>query len=414
MAEWAINPLFLFLLVWGGATTSYFCGLQAGLFPSGTNGVAWAILLNIMTFSLGYLTWSTFRRLDPERQMPRSLGRPLTAGQLQSALNVTLVFGLMAAVASAVRLLVLSGTHRIDLLALMSDTTQWRRAVTTLAEPDDYATRLCSIAITVTSGIFSIGFVFLGIILYFGRSKRRYAYLFAFVSVSLVVALLSLGRKEATINVMFAVLSYLFMHRVFHVRRTREVLGQLLALPAALAVLFVVVDVALKKSDTFDREGRLTGFLFSLYWYIASPLAAFAEFLKDHDGVYTMGQRLFFPFHKWLYRIGLASATAVSPRMDMLYIPYPANVYSYLRDIYEDFGFVGVAVVPYVLGVLSAGMRRRAEAFFPYLNLYMALLVVIVFSSYSYHLVSSQFYVQVIFALVFFRFRLTDLQELSE
>jgi oligosaccharide repeat unit polymerase len=225
--------------------------------------------------------------------------------------------------------------------------------------------------------------------------------------------MLSLGRKEVTINILFVVLSYLYMHYVYRARTSREVFKHMVIPPAALVILFALIEVILQKGQTYHREGRLAGFIFSLYWYMASPLAAFAEFMKDYDQTYFVGQSLFFPFYKWLYRLWLVPEPTLGPRMEMIYIPYPANEYSYLRNVYEDFGLLGAAIVPYGLGVLSAGMRTSAKAFLPYLNLYLIVLIIIIFSFYDYLLTSNQFYMQAFFAIVFMRFRLRDLDELS-
>ena len=85
MAEWAVNPLFLFLAVWGSATGLYLAGVSAGIFPRGTPGALWAVFLNVVTFSLGYLTWTVLCRLQPEKDdMQVSAGVPLTAERLRT------------------------------------------------------------------------------------------------------------------------------------------------------------------------------------------------------------------------------------------------------------------------------------------------------------------------------------------
>lgn len=410
MAKCIVNPLCLFLGIWVGATVLYLGGVYAGLFPRGTPGATGAIFLNIIAFTLGYLTWSTFCRLDGQREGALAAsGVPLTTARFKTSLNVTLVFGLIAVGSCAVRLVALARTHQIDLLDLVSDPVLCRRTVTAFVDQRAYIIRLCTIVITVASSIFSIGFVFLGILVYFGRSWRRYGYVLLFLFISLAVGLLSLARKEFTINVLFLVLSYMFMHHVYRARKTAEVLRTLLVPMVCLVCLFLLIDLLLQKSQTYERQGRLLGFLFSLYWYIASPLAAFAEFMKDHNHIYLMGQSLFFPLYKWLCRLCFAPVGTAPISVEMLRIPYPANVYSYLRNMYEDFGFIGVAVFPYLLGWGAADMRRRAERFLPFLNIYLVLLVLIIFSFYNYLLVSNQFYVQALFALVFFRFNLTGL-----
>ena len=414
MSRYATHPLFLFLAVWGIATAFYLGGVQVRLFPSGIPETLGAVLLNVAGFSLGYLMWS--RLVGAETSHPGMLpsrGVPLTAPRLQTALHLTLLCGLAVIGLCLARLIILSRMHQIDLRSLIGQPLSCKRLLMIPITPDMYALRLCTIAITMTSSFFSVGFVLLGILLYLGRSWRRYGFVLLFLLVSLCIGLLSMGRQEVAINVLYVILSYLFLHRLCRLRRPWELVRPLLVPAAILAVLFVSLEVLLNKSQTFHRDGRLTGFLFSLYWYIAAPLAAFAEYLKNAEHTWTMGQSLFFPIYKWLARLHWVAPVTKTVLTEWVRVPYRTNVYTYLRDIHEDFGFVGLALVPGVLGALSAVLRRRAESFFPYLNLYLVLLVVLIFSCYSYLLVSNQLYAQGIFALLLFRFRLTDLDKLS-
>jgi hypothetical protein len=414
MIQCATNPLFLFLTVWGIATAFYLGGVQAHLFPDGAAEITWAVLLNVGTFSLGYLTWNLLACTETAHpEMLSSRGVPLTARRLKTALCITLAFGLLLIGLCLARLAILSRMSQIDLRCLVEHPILCRRLITIPIAPDMCAIRLCTIAITLTSSIFSVGFVLLGILLYVGRSWRRYGFALLFLLVSLSVGLLSLGRQEVAINILFVILSYLFMHRLCRLRRPWEALQPLVVPAAILAALFVLIEVLLRKGQTYERDSRATGFLFSLYWYIAAPLGAFAEYLKNSDHALTMGQSLFFPVYKWLARLHLVAPVTKTVLTEWVHIPYPANVYSYLRDIHEDFGFVGLAIVPYVLGSLSAVLQRRAEGFFPYLNLYLVLLVLLIFSCYKYLLVSNQLCMQVVFTLLLFRFRLTGLDKLS-
>jgi len=414
MMQCLVNPLFLFLAVWGAAAALYLGGVSAGLFQQDAVQATYAVCLNVATFAMGYLTWSLFRRLDGSQDnICEMQGVPLTAARLKRSLNITLAFGFAAVALCALRIVALSGTYQIELSRLISNPILWRDILTTTVAPNMYALRLCTIGITVASAGFSIGFLFVGILLYFGRGWRRYSYVLLFLLVSLGVGMLSLGRKEVTINILFMFLSYLFMHRLYRIRRLSEVVRHLVLPLAALGALFLLINLLLRKDQGYEREGRLGGFLFSIYWYIASPLAAFAQYLQDGDHTWLMGQGLFFPAYKWLARLHLLPPVTKAILTDMIFIPYPANVYTYLRDIYEDLGLVGIAVVPYSLGFLSSAMRRRAEIVFPYLNLYLVLLAVIVFSFYDYLLVSNQLYLQVFFALLLFRFQLTQLDRLS-
>jgi oligosaccharide repeat unit polymerase len=410
MAEWAVNPLFLFLTVWGCATGLYLAGISAGLLPSGGPEVLGIVFLNVLTFSLGYLTWNILCRPEPLKDgVVASAGVPLTASRLSMALKVALLCGLVAVGLCAVRMVAISNAYQVSLPRLMSNPTLCRRILTTYIDQTARETKLTTMAISLSSSVFSTGFVLLGILLYFGRRKARYLWALAFLGVSLGIGFLNLGRKEVTVNILFVTLSYLFVHRLYRARRTAEILRDLVLPPAALFALFLLIDIVLQKSQTYERESHLSGFLFSLYWYTASPLAAFAEFLKNQNPGHVMGESLFFPFYKWLYRYGLVPEGTFSLLSEKVYVPYGANVYSYLRNMYEDFGLIGVAVVPYVLGALAATLRRWAALSLPYLNLYLVLLMLLIFSFYNYLLVSNQYYLQVLFAFLFLRFRLTDL-----
>jgi len=185
----------------------------------------------------------------------------------------------------------------------------------------------------------------------------------------------------------------------------RRLLAVLLPL-AAVAVLFVIIDLLLRKSTEYGRPDRLQGFVYHLFWYLASPLAAFNEFLTTFDSHYHLGQCTFFPFYKWLSRFHLAPEADISVFGEFVLIPYVANVYTYLRNFYEDFGMIGVVTAPYVLGLATSALRARAGSYFPYLNLYLVLLVFILFSFYNFFLFSNQVYLQILFGFFFFRYRL--------
>lgn len=411
MARYLVNPLFLYLAIWIPVVILYVAGVNTRFFPTPTPRLYWAVALSVSTFVLGCLTWRVIgrTRTDADRLF-WSAAPPLSAKSLRRYLRITLVFGLLAVACSALRVVVLAKTYEIDLLRLVTDSILWRETLTRPITPDLIAIRACTIAITVTCSVFSIGFVLLGILLYLGRERRRYATVALFLLTTLGVGLLSLARKEVTINIAFMVLSYLFMHQCYRTRRSREVVLHLVVPAVALIVLFVLVDVLLRKGSNYDPANRWRGFFLSIYWYIASPLAAFGEFLKTHDGEWRLGESVFLPIYKWLARAHLVPpGDAMSIMyMEKIYIPYMANVYTYLRNIYEDFGFVGLAVIPYLLGLLAGGLRRRAGQSVPYLNFYLIVLIVILFTFYDHLLISNQYYLQAFFGYLLFRSRLPE------
>ena len=398
-----------------------------------------SVLLNVITFTLGYLTWVSFRSLDGMRRakgrpdLPFSdPGRPLTRSAVARALKLTLAMGVIA---------LLLEVHRLTAIARHFDTT-WVDLVT---HPELFRIRLVAfiqenlfrtsgvvMLLSVTSSLFSIGFVLLGVFLHLDRTRSKYLYLGAFLAISLTIGLIHLSRCEATSNILYLVFAYCFTRREFEVSSEESLKFQAasfkweelrpdpslhtshlkLVFPiAAIVLLFAVIDILLHKSSEYDQPNRLQGWLFHFYWYLASPLAAFNEFVTTFAGDLQWGQNTFFPLYKWLCRLHLAQEVEVTLYGNKVLIPYMTNVYTYLRNFYEDFGILGVAIVPYLLGWATATIRVQAQRCLHWLNLYLVLLLFIFFSFYNYLLMSNQIYLQVFFGFVLFRYRLPRCSE---
>ncbi|MFN2157434.1 MAG: O-antigen polymerase [Anaerolineae bacterium] len=414
MVESFVNPLFLYLLVWCVATALYVVGACAGVFPRYVPQVVWVVVLNVGAFTLGYLTAHMLGLLGPQRgDLPGSQGIPVTAERFRRYLKATLACGVLALLLCTLRLVIVVARSEFTLPQLASNLDLLRGRLVDYVNSGVNRTRLTTMAISITSSLTSLGFVLLGLLLYVGRRRSRYVYLTLFLLLSLALAVLNLSRKGFMVDLLFLTLSYLWAHHLYRLKKNAEVLRNLLVPAACIAVLFVVIELLLGKSHLYNPRDRIAGFLFAIYWYTSAPLAAFGEFLTSWKGDYLMGQSLFLPLYKWLTRLGVAPPSTVALYANKLYIPHMVNVYSYLRNIYEDFGIFGVAIVPYLLGWISSALRVRANLLLPYLNIYLILLVMIVFSFYNYLLVTNQFYLQAFFGLAFFRFRLQGLEHVD-
>ncbi len=420
MMQCLVNPLCLFLLVWGVATASYAAGVWAGTFPFPGIVTVAAVLLSIVTFCLGYLTWSLFRRLEPEPadSLP-ALSQSLTVETLFRPLRFTLLMGVLALGLEMYRTIMIASYFETPWLDLVTHPELFRIQLVTYIGENIFRTSYVTMLLSLTSSVFSIGFVLLGVVLYLDPTGRKYVYLAAFLLISLIVGLIHLSRQEMTANAAYLALAYCFMlsldrskadisgresshgpHRTWHI-------GLLIPV-AAVMLLFGLIDVLLHKSSTYDQPNVFQGFLFQVYWYVAAPLAAFNEFVTTFGGDHQWGLNTFLPLYKWLCRLQLVPEADISVYGQMMYIPYPANVYTYLRSFYEDFGLLGVAVAPYLLGWATAVVRLQARRHFQFLNLYVVLLAFILFSFYNYFAFSNQIYLQVFFGFVFFRYELWE------
>jgi oligosaccharide repeat unit polymerase len=355
------------------------------------------------------VTWTLFRRLSPPQ--PEFVAwsyEPLRRKKMAGALRFTLLMGIIALSVGLYRVAVVAAHFQSNFFYLILHPGLLRLRLVIYLGTTFTRISYIPMIISLTSSFFAVGFVLLGVYLYLEERKRKYFYLAGFLTVSLAIGLTNLSRFEVTVNILYLIMAYSFMYSTDRRKSPRRAVFDIVVPFASIAALFVAIDLLLGKSALYGHTDRLRGALFSTYWYIASPLAAFNEFISTSDGHHHLGEYMFYPFYKWFYRFGLAPEPQMSYYGEKVYLPFMTNVYTYLRNIYEDFGIIGIAVVPYLLGWATCAVRLKAARSFAYLNLYLVLLAMIFFSFYNYYLVSNQIYLQILFAFVFFGFELQD------
>ena len=338
---------------------------------------------------------------------------PLLSRRIQRALAFTLLMGVIALPLTLYRITQTAAGSNTGLFELLTDPTLRRDHVIESFVTGAWQTRPTIMLMSLTNGFFVMGFILLGVFLRVDTTARRYVYLSGFLLVGLVTCLVNLSRYDMTTSVLYLVLAYGMTapstgrwtgHRLF-----RDLLPPVLG----VVLIFVVVELLLHKSATYHQTGGLRTHLFPFYWNLASSTAAFNDFLGNFHGVHTLGERTFPAFFKWLHRFHLIGPHSFPILYEFIHIPYGVNSYTYLRIFYEDFGLLGVAVVPYVYGGLMAALKDPARRYFPYLNVYILLLVPLLFSWFHYCLQSTQFYLQILFGFILFRYELPDFSKTS-
>ncbi len=403
----ATNPLFVFLAVWGAVSALYAAGVSIELFPFPQPTTIRVLLLNGIVFPLGYLTWTLFKGLTrQDEDRPAFLSWPATSGKIQWALMITFLAGVAAAGLMLYRASLIADQYRMTVADLFAQPVLLRFGLVLFVEESVSHSSLIVQMIAVTSALFAVGFVLLGAFLYIDRTARKYAYLCAFLVMGLAICLMNLSRYDMTVYVLYVIFSYGVVCLSAGEKRFGRAVKDLVLPVLTVVAIFTAVELLLRKRGTYGCTTTAGGILYSFYWYLASPTAALNEFLTDFPGSFDLGQNTFLPFWKWLSRFGLLPAPWVSAYGEYVFVPYPANVYTYLRPFYEDFGIWGVAVLPYLLGGLLAALRGPAGRHVSYLYLYVTLLVPILLSFFSYPILSSQFYMQIGFAFLLFRYDL--------
>jgi oligosaccharide repeat unit polymerase len=135
-----------------------------------------------------------------------------------------------------------------------------------------------------------------------------------------------------------------------------------------LVLFFVYIGDKRGSFDEFSTTGILTSpVLARTYTYITGSFAAFSEQLNAWDGSLMFGANTFFPFFKLTNNLGIISYS--SSELDMIdnvhhfvYIPGAFNVYSYLMDVVNDWGYLGVMVFPFLLGFISSHYWEKCNS----------------------------------------------------
>ncbi len=89
----------------------------------------------------------------------------------------------------------------------------------------------------------------------------------------------------------------------------------------------------------------------SIYFYGASHVGVLNQFLEKDKERESFGSNTFFTLYSALAKFDLVKQPKFLP--PGYFIPNWSNTGTYLRELYNDFGFVGIFIVPFLLGLLS-------------------------------------------------------------
>lgn len=116
----------------------------------------------------------------------------------------------------------------------------------------------------------------------------------------------------------------------------------------------------------------------SLYFYFSSHIVVFSQYIKYSDEVpLKYGENTFMPIFNLLAKFDFVEKPNVYQKG--YYTPYWSNTGTYLREIHEDFGAIGLFLIPFILGFSASYFMERFYAtkslFFLTLTVYFNSLV---------------------------------------
>jgi oligosaccharide repeat unit polymerase len=227
--------------------------------------------------------------------------------------------------------------------------------------------------------------VFSAFYIFFISSKKIIPYLS--IGVLLLNDLTTFGRLGVIWSFMFFVSSFILS--IYLGRRRLKSKNVFRVLLTFFIVLLIINIPKFLRSGAFDANIGLKSYIESYFLYSTGSFTAFSEYLKTAIPNSTKGWALFYPWFKLFSRFGLVENIGFSFIYEFEYIPMGFNVFTYLRDIYSDFGMLGIIIVPYLLGVISTFFTIKLRKKFNLVSMilsiyvYMFLIFSVIYNPFS-------------------------------
>lgn len=134
-----------------------------------------------------------------------------------------------------------------------------------------------------------------------------------------------------------------------------------------LLIIFILIITFLRGQDTIALPyaddklyhfGKYSQLIYSIDYYFTSPLATLNEFIKApvHN---LWGAATFRPFYLVFNQFGWVHYNVDFINEYLFYSPVPANVLSFIGELIFDFGYVGLIVVTFLLGLIFSASYSK-------------------------------------------------------
>ncbi len=218
-----------------------------------------------------------------------------------------------------------------------------------------------SLTTTLLLSLNIVALVFAGLFLAISNKIKKYIFLWPLINI-LVGCLITAGRSIIIWGLMLLISSFIFS-KIFFKREKIK-----LCLRYVVLLLIIIVILASMRNW---RGGSIEGtYLYTksfygdtLRWKIDTPtfysfvsifdtfcgsIPSLSQFLETTDSELGLGAYTFNPFFKWF------GDKDISFYYPPAHIPFECNIFSYLREFYVDYGFLGMICLNMILGFLAS------------------------------------------------------------
>lgn len=209
--------------------------------------------------------------------------------------------------------------------------------------------------------------------LIYRKVKARYEWwMFATLIFAISAALITTDRTRFFYMAIWSFFVWFYLAR--ETKALAKKMGGVALLGSVLLLFFVSIGEHYERKyrDRFPENIHLSeefSLLVEPYIYLTGSLAALDALILDENPMY-LGKFTFSPLVS-LAKVAVPDLETVPLQGKLYFVPMEVNTYSYLQQFYQDFGWWGILLGPYLCGWLSAGvyigMRQRQTLFTVYL-----------------------------------------------
>lgn len=212
------------------------------------------------------------------------------------------------------------------------------------------------------------------------------------IIISIIVDLSSMGRAMMIMTAILFMTGYFLAKPSRNATRTskRSMVNIKGVLAISLAIILLIAGSELVRSTRHVNENvtgakralkQLQGASFitpTVYLYLSSHHVVFNQYLKKEEQERFVGANTFAPFFRLLAKLGFD--TDVGAYQKFYRVPVDTNTGTYLRELHSDFGFMGIVIGPYLIGLITSVLWYRYRKYRTYVSLvilsYLQVLVV--------------------------------------
>lgn len=182
-----------------------------------------------------------------------------------------------------------------------------------------------------------------------GSGDRRYFYLSLLISIA--YAILGTGRTP----IFFLIVVLMGISMMKGEFSTKKLIGGV----GSFIIGFSAFAFVLGKGGDLELSwiDNVEGITQVFFWYLLGPIPALDRLVSAVTPL-SYGTNTFSGFLNFFYR--LTGDRLISPIQEEVLVPFPANVYTGLQPLYQDFGVAGVVVGVFAIGLMTNSLYLRA------------------------------------------------------